>query len=179
MLLLESSPRAHHSNGEENKSRNGNQTRADVIFNLGRMRVHMRFEIYIHSIYILLLMENCLKEMMEGCSEGAGTFKHENKTMASIFYAPEITKPLRSKTGTQTVSSPQNYCHKMKDKALFFSIDSVSSKMRNSTTKSEITSYLFPHSLQRNQTTFIQDPQGVCPSFKVKLNLNARMLLLA
>lgn len=143
------------------------------------MRVHVRFEIYIHGIYILLLMESCLKEMMEGCSEGAGTFKHENKTMASIFYAPEITKPLRSKTGTQTVSSPQNYCHKMKDKALFFSIDSVSSKMRNSTTKSEITSYLFPHSLQRNQTTFIQDPQGVCPSFKVKLNLNARMLLLA
>ncbi len=64
----------------------------------------------------------------------------------------------------------------MKDKH-FFSIDSVSSKMRNSTSKSEITSYLFPHSLQRNQTTFIQDPQGVCPSFKVKLNLNARMLL--
>lgn len=157
----------------------GNQTRADVIFNLGRMRVHVRFEIYICCIHILLLMESCLTEMMEGCSEGAGTFKHGNKTMASIFYSPEITKPLRSKTGTQTVSSPQNYCHKNERQSIFFSIDSVSSKMRNSTSKSEITSYLFPHSLQRNQTTFIQDPQGVCPTFKVKLNLDAQMLLLA
>lgn len=72
----------------------------------------MRFEIYISCIYVLLLMESRLTEMMEGCSEGAGTFKHGNKTMDSIFYAPEITKPLRSKTGTQTVSSLQNYCHK-------------------------------------------------------------------
>ncbi len=157
----------------------GNQTRADVIFNLGRMRVHVRFEIYIRCIYILLLMESCFTEMLKGCSEGAGTFKHVNKTMASIFYAPEITKPLRSKTGTQTVSSPQNYSHKNERQSIFFSIDSVSSKMRNSTSKSEITSYLFPHSLQRNQTTFTQEPQGVCPSFKVKLYLDARMLLLA
>lgn len=59
-------PRAHHSDGENNtKMLHGNngvqiKTQADVIFNLGRMQTHTLFEIYIRSIYILLLIESCL-----------------------------------------------------------------------------------------------------------------------
>lgn len=55
--------RLEHTTAMERKIRigmpHGNQTRVDVIFNLDRRRV--QFEIYIYSIYILLLMESCLK----------------------------------------------------------------------------------------------------------------------
>lgn len=92
------------------------KTRADVIFNFGGMQAHTRLEIYIRSIYILWLMEGCFIEMMEKCSEGAGTLKHRNKTMASIFYTPEIS------TGRKWVRKryPLHCCRKNERQSIFF-----------------------------------------------------------